>query len=139
MATPVQIAFDSADPHGLCAFWAQALGYEVEPTDESFIRRMIAEGHATEADTVLVDGELRWRSGAACVDPDGTGPRLYFQLVPEEKVGKNRVHLDLRVADQETEVARLSALGARRLWEGKQGPHTWVTMADPEGNELCIS
>jgi hypothetical protein len=139
MSVRVQITIDSADPHGLCDFWAAALGYDVEPTDEEFIRRMIAEGQATEADTAVVKGELRWREGAACVDPEGVGPRVLLQLVPEKKAVKNRVHLDLRVADKEAEVARLTALGARQLWEGRQGPHTWITMADPEGNEFCLS
>lgn len=66
---------------------------------------------------------------------------MYFQAVPELKAGKNRVHLDLRsgVEDRSVEVARLEALGARQLWEGRQGPLTWTTMADPEGNEFCVT
>jgi hypothetical protein len=66
---------------------------------------------------------------------------VLFQLVPEPKAGKNRLHLDLRVGEdrQETEVARLGGLGARELGRGRQGPHTWVTMADPEGNEFCVA
>ncbi|MEO6714197.1 MAG: VOC family protein, partial [Mycobacteriales bacterium] len=81
------------------------------------------------------------RVGAACVDPDGVGPRVLCQTVPESKTIKNRVHLDLRpgVDDRAAEVARLEALGARKLWDGQQGPQTWVTMADPEGNEFCVS
>ena len=138
MSVGIQIAIDSADPHRLCDFWAEALGYEVEPTDEDFIRRMVSEGQAQESDTVMVKGELRWREGAACIDPQGVRPRLLCQLVPEEKAGKNRVHLDLRVPDKDAAVARLTAMGARQLWEGRQGPHTWVTMADPEGNEFCV-
>ena len=140
MGVKVQIVIDAADPHALADFWAAALHYEVEPTDEAFIRRMVAEGHAQEADTVLVKGELRWREGTACVDPEGNGPRLYLQAVPEPKAGKNRVHLDLRpqVEDRDAEIARLESLGATRLYEGRQGPHTWVTMADPEGNEFCV-
>jgi hypothetical protein len=139
MATRFQVAIDAADPHALCDFWAEALGYDVEPTDEDFIRKMVAEGHASESDTLVVKGELRWREGAACVDPEGVGPRLYFQLVPEAKAGKNRVHLDLRIGDRESAVARLTELGARQLWTGQQGPHSWVTMADPEGNEFCVA
>jgi predicted enzyme related to lactoylglutathione lyase len=66
---------------------------------------------------------------------------VLFQLVPEPKTVKNRVHLDVRVApdDIAAEVARLTARGATVLHEGQQGPHRWVTIADPEGNELCIS
>ena len=141
MGMTFQVAMDAADPHALCDFWAQALHYEVEPSDEDFIRRMVAAGHAQESDTLVVKGVLRWREGAACVDPHGTGPRMYFQAVPEAKAGKNRVHLDLRsgVEDRSAEVARLEGLGARQLWEGRQGPLTWTTMADPEGNEFCVT
>ena len=141
MGMTFQVAMDAADPHALCDFWAQALHYEVEPSDEDFIRRMVAAGHAQESDTLVVKGVLRWREGAACADPDGTGPRMYFQAVPEAKAGKNRVHLDLRpgVEDRSAEVARLEGLGARQLWEGRQGPLTWTTMADPEGNEFCVT
>ncbi|MDQ1709421.1 MAG: hypothetical protein QOG49_806 [Frankiaceae bacterium] len=141
MGMKFQVAIDAADPHALCDFWAALLHYEVEPTDEGFIRSMIEQGLATDADTIIVKGELRWREGQACVDPDGVGPRMLFQLVPEKKEIKNRVHLDLRpgLEDRDAEVARLEALGATRLWEGRQGPHTWITMADPEGNEFCVA
>ncbi len=141
MGMTFQVAMDAADPHALCDFWAQALHYEVEPSDEDFVRRMVEAGHAQESDTLVVKGVLRWREATACVDPDGTGPRMYFQAVPEGKVAKNRVHLDLRsgVEDRSVEVARLEALGARQLYEGRQGPHTWTTMADPEGNEFCVT
>ena len=141
MGRSFQVVIDAADPHALCDFWAQALHYEVEPTDESFSRQMIGQGFAQESDTLVVRGELRWREGAACADPEGTGLRLYFQLVPEGKAGKNRVHLDLRPegADRTAEIGRLEALGAWQLWDGRQGPNTWTTMADPEGNEFCVA
>jgi hypothetical protein len=133
-----QVAIDAADPHALCAFWAEVLGYEVEPSDPGFIERMIDEGHATQSDTLVVDGVLRWADATACSDPAGVGPRLYFQRVPEPKAGKNRVHLDLRPPDRRAEVERLERLGARQLYTKSQGPHTWTTMADPEGNEFCV-
>jgi hypothetical protein len=143
--TPVdfQVTVDSARPHVLADWWAAALGWTVEPSDESFIRRMIAEGHASEADTMTHGGVLVWQSGAAVVHPDGPGsgrPRVLFQLVPETKTVKNRVHLDLRAAPGETEamVARLTAAGATELHRAAQGPYEWVTLADPEGNEFCI-
>ena len=65
---------------------------------------------------------------------------MLFQLVPEDKSVKNRVHLDLRLSDGEVESmrARLVERGATVLHEGQQGPHRWVTMADPEGNEFCV-
>jgi hypothetical protein len=64
-----------------------------------------------------------------------------FQLVPEAKTVKNRVHLDVWVGAEkvEAERVRLIGRGARFLHRGRQGPHAWVTMADPEGNEFCLS
>ena len=136
-----QVAIDCREPHVLADWWAEALRWEVEPQDEAFIRSMIEQGHATEDDTDTHRGKLVWRTGAAVAPPEGTtAPRLFFQQVPEEKAGKNRVHLDLRLdgGDVGAERQRLLDLGATELWSGHQGPHTWVTMADPEGNELCI-
>ena len=144
MAYDVQVVIDSADPHGLADWWADALGWEVEPSDADFIRKMIAEGYASEDDTTTHRGSLVWKEGAAINHPGGREsgrPRILFQQVPEPKTVKNRVHLDLRpdVADQEGEVQRLVAKGATILHRGRQGPHTWVTMTDPEGNELCLA
>ncbi|WP_084961732.1 VOC family protein [Thermoactinospora rubra] len=143
MAYDVQIVQDCRDPHTLADWWAEALGWEVEPQDEAFIERMVAEGHASEADTTRHRGRLVWREGAAIRHPEGLerAPRVLFQLVPEGKQGKNRMHLDVRVgADKrEAEVKRLVEMGASVLHEGRQGPHTWVTMADPEGNEFCVA
>jgi hypothetical protein len=62
---------------------------------------------------------------------------LLFLKVPEAKVVKNRLHLDLRPLDQDAEVARLEALGARRVSVG-QGEVSWVVMADPDGNEFDV-
>jgi hypothetical protein len=139
-----QVSADSLRPHVLADWWAETLGWEVEPSDEAFIRRMIAEGYATEEkDTIVHRGSLVWKEGAAIRHPDGiTGaPRVHFQLVPDEKIVKNRMHLDVRVGDGEVEqvLARLIERGATFLYHGRQGPHTWVTMADPEGNEFCVS
>src|ERR687895_1526092 len=113
MATDVQVVVDSADPHGLADWWAAALGWHVEPQDEAFIRRMVESGAATEADTTTHRGALVWRSGAALNSPDPGRPRVLFQLVPEAKTVKNRVHLDLHVGAgrREDEVARLVRLG----------------------------
>jgi hypothetical protein len=140
MSTSLQIAIDSANPHALNRFWAEALGYEVEDHSAQ-ITRLMEEGIASADDTTTFEGKLSWRTAAACRDPEGVRPRLLFQVVPEAKSGKNRVHLDLHVEEgrQAAEVARLEGLGATRLWDGQQGPHTWVTMADPEGNEFCVA
>ena len=141
MAYEFQVTIDSAAPHPLADWWAEALGWQREPSDESFIRSMIDQGFATESDTMRHNGELVWAEGAAIRHPDGRAPRVLFQLVPEPKTVKNRVHLDVRVSpgDVDEEVARLVARGATVLHEGHQGPHRWVTMADPEGNELCLT
>jgi hypothetical protein len=141
MAFDVQIAVDCAEPHVLADWWAEALGWQVESQDEAFIRRMIDEGHATEDQTTTHRGSLVWKEGAAVNSPDPGRPRLLFQQVPEPKTVKNRVHLDVRVGAgrMEAEVARLLGLGATELWRASQGPHSWVTMADPEGNEFCVS
>ncbi|MCV2491002.1 VOC family protein [Geodermatophilus sp. YIM 151500] len=141
MAHDIQIAVDCARPHELADWWAAALGWEVEPQDEAFIRRMIDAGHASDADTVVHRGALVWRQGAAITSPDPGRPRVLFQVVPEPKTAKNRLHLDVHVgaAAREAEVARLVAMGARELWRSSQGPLEWATLADPEGNEFCVA
>lgn len=141
MAIEFQVTIDSADPHVLADWWAEALGWEVEPQDADFIRRMVAEGHASEDETMTHRGALVWRQGSALRSPDPGRPRVLFQRSAEPKTGKNRVHLDLHVgADRrEAEVARLVGSGATELWRAGQGPMQWVTLADPEGNEFCVA
>jgi hypothetical protein len=138
MAYDFQVTVDSAEPHVLADWWAETLGWQVEPSDEAFIKDMIAKGFATEADTTTHRGRLVWGVGAAIVHPDGR--RVLFQRVPEPKTVKNRVHLDVRVGEDDAAVVqqRLVARGATVLHHGRQGPYTWVTMADPEGNEFCV-
>jgi hypothetical protein len=143
MAYEFQVTVDSADPHALADWWAETLGWQVQPQDEAFIRRMISAGHAADGDTKLHNGALVWKDGAAICHPDGTqrAPRVLFQLVPEPKAVKNRVHLDVRIGadDLTSAVAGLIARGAKVLHNGQQGPYTWVTLADPQGNEFCVS
>jgi predicted enzyme related to lactoylglutathione lyase len=104
------LVVDSEDPARLARWWAEALGYQItyEKPDEVEIRRT----------------------------PDEL-PGLTFVKVPEAKVGKNRLHIDLRPVDQEAEVERLVNMGARNVDVG-QGRVNWVVLADPEGNEFCI-
>ena len=141
MAFDFQVTIDSSAPHELADWWAETLGWQVEQQDESFIRRMVQQGAASEEDTTEHRGALVWKVGAALTSPDPGRPRVLFQLVPEAKTVKNRVHLDVRVgADgREAEVARLLERGATELWRASQGPYEWVTLADPEGNEFCVS
>lgn len=143
MAYTFQVTVDSSFPHETADWWADALGWEVEPSDEGFIRSMIEQGFAREDDTTTHRGALVWKAGAAIRHPDASAgtPRVLFQLVPETKRVKNRMHLDLRVGDDDVEatVERLVAAGAQFLHRGQQGPSSWVTLADPEGNEFCVS
>jgi hypothetical protein len=116
------IVVDCGRPSALARFWAAALdGYAVAPYDDAEIARLASLGiHDLEDDpTVLVTGP---------------GPRLFFQLVPEGKIVKNRLHLDLTAASPEAEIARLTGLGASVL--ARYVGH--VVLADPEGNEFCL-
>jgi hypothetical protein len=141
MSFDIQIAIDCAAPHDLADWWAEALGWQVESQDESFIRRMVETGAATESDTTTHRGALVWKAGAGVNSPDPGRPRLLFQVVPEPKSGKNRLHFDIRVGAErrEAEIARLLSLGATELWRASQGPFEWATLADPEGNEFCVT
>jgi Glyoxalase-like domain len=82
--------FDCADPDRLARFWAQALGYKLQDPPQ---------GHGTWESWLRDQGipQERWNDANAVVDPDGRGPRIFFQRVPEAKTTKNRVHLDLNV------------------------------------------
>lgn len=143
MAFTIQVVIDSRDPHVLADWWAETLGWHVEPQDDAFISSMIEQGHATEADTRVHNGALVWREGTAInsqLEPSPDTTRIYFQGVPEAKTVKNRLHLDVRVGGDDPAKVRegLLARGATIVHTGSQGPHTWVTMADPEGNEFCV-
>ena len=108
------IAVDAIDPELVAAFWCAALDWQVlEPED-----------------------------GLVCVGPEGGSdgcPGIDVIPVPEAKVVKNRLHLDLRPADdQQVEVTRLESLGARRVNVGQTDSVPWIVMADPDGNEFCV-
>ncbi len=141
-----QVTVDCAEPHELADWWAEALGWQVEPSDESFIRRMVAEGHATDGDTAMHRGVLVWKDGAAIrpgVAADGAvhdDRRVLFMRVPEPKTVKNRLHFDVHVGQDhvEAEHDRLAAMGATFSHRGNEGPTGWITLHDPAGNEFCI-
>ncbi|GAA0663077.1 VOC family protein [Streptomyces thermocarboxydovorans] len=101
---------DAADPVALGRWWAEALGWVVVNDDPD-------------------EFEIR-------PEPDRL-PGIIFEPVTDRKSGKNRLHLDFRPEDQQAEVERLLALGARHADIG-QGEQSWVVMADPEGNEFCV-
>jgi hypothetical protein len=146
-AIRTQLVFDAGDPHALAAFWADALGYEHEDVDAA-VRGILATGHASEDDTVEIDGKRRWRTIASIRHPDdpvrddGTslGRRILFQVVPEAKTAKNRVHVDLNVGpDARAEhVERLVGLGATVVREYELPEGRWTAMLDPEGNEFDV-
>jgi hypothetical protein len=110
------VCFDSTDPDSTARFWELALGW----------RRT-----HSEPDEVVLEPPEGSRE-------DGIVPDILFLRVPEGKSVKNRLHLDLRPLEQAAEVARLEALGARRISVGQGEDATWVVMADPEGNEFCV-
>jgi hypothetical protein len=125
MAIIHDVVVDCRHPASLARFWAAAVdGYRVAPYDDAELERLRADGIDDPEDdpSVLVES-----------DP-GVRPRLWFQLVPEPKRVKNRVHLDLRAEDRSAEVARLVGLGATVIDEF----NGWTMLADPEGNEFCV-
>lgn len=136
----IQIAVDADDPYELARFWAAVTGYDMEDHHDQ-IAELVAGGLLALDETFEIDGRRHFATASACRDASGNGPRLLFQKVPEPKTVKDRIHLDLQFGPErrEREVERIIALGATKLWDGAQGPHEWVTLADPEGNEFCVS
>jgi predicted enzyme related to lactoylglutathione lyase len=110
---PDTLTFDCADVMRVARFWTDALGWELDPESEP--------------------------DGALVRDPSGATDGLYFQPVPESKVAKNRLHLDLRPSESmAAEVARLEELGATVVGRVDEEGSFWTVMRDPEGNELCV-
>ena len=109
------LSVDASDPGALARWWSEALGWPLTVDD---------------GDEVALAPPEDERDGAVL-------PEILFVKAPDEKVIKNRLHLDLRPDDQAAEVARLEALGARRVDIG-QGEQTWIVLSDPEGNEFCV-
>lgn len=140
----VQITFDAHDPGALATFWAEVIGYELQPPppgfdswDDALAAWGVPEEHRNDK--------------SALVDPTGKGPRIFIQKVPEGKTAKNRMHFDVRAApglegDErmaalEAECERLVGLGATRIERHEpemplSGGH--IVMQDPEGNEFCL-
>ena len=119
MLTLQCITVDAHNPKALAECWAEALGGSVGEDGD----------------------DIGWWIERELNDPKKTGfPDILFLKVPDSKVVKNRLHLDLRPDDQAAEVARLESLGAKKIDIGQSTDPdtTWVVMADPEGNEFCI-
>ena len=152
MTREIQVTFDAHDPRALSTFWRDALGYVfpappgvelAEGADVLAAWDVFLEQHGVPAD--------EREASSALEDPEGHGPRLFFQRVPEGKVAKNRVHLDVRAAPGlqgeermaalEAECARLVALGAARQRRFEPNPPMsagFLVLTDPEGNEFCL-
>ena len=147
MAVRFQLVIDCRDPEPLARFWAAALGYEFEPPPQGF---------ATWDDywRDVGVGEEELGMGQDCIiDPDGSGPRIWFQVVPELKGVKNRLHLDISVSGGrafpletrrqrvDAEANRLTGLGASyvRVLSEEGLDHYGIAMQDPEGNEFDIN
>ncbi|MCK9868862.1 VOC family protein [Nocardiopsis dassonvillei] len=152
MSLDVQVTFDAHDPRALSSFWRDVLGY-VHPgppgADLPEGADPLAAWDAFLEQVGVPEDQRNTRS--AVEDPEGRGPRLFFQRVPEDKVVKNRLHLDVRVAPGllgeermaalEAECARLVELGATRVRRHEPEPPMetgFIVMADPEGNEFCL-
>jgi hypothetical protein len=109
----VTVTFDCADPLRVAGFWSTVLDRPVDPESTEFF---------------------------AQIGDDGAGgPGWFFIKVPEGKVAKNRMHVDMKADDREKEIARLVELGATRGADHDEYGHSWTVMADPEGNEFCIA
>jgi hypothetical protein len=141
MGVPIGLVFDCADPAVVGEFWRQALGY-VKPDPP--------EGYATWEEHDAAEGLAPDSIGYAMVDPDGTRPSIFFQRVPEPKVAKNRLHIDIKLSagatrPSEEERRRIEAgvgplveLGATVLRRNEDPGDWFIVMADPEGNEFCL-
>lgn len=143
MARGIQIVFDANDPAALAAFWIEALGYVAQPPPPEF-------DSWDEWAVAMGIPEENWNDARAIVDPDGVGPRVFIQRVPEGKTAKNRVHLDVNVGGGhdtpleerrrrvDADVDRLVRLGAAGIGPIEQRGEYWVVLSDPEGNEFCV-
>jgi len=145
MALGIQIVYDCADPHRLSEFYAAVLHYKLQDPPEGF-----ATWEAFLASIGVPEEE--WNDGSACVDPEGEGPRIYFQKMDTPKLEKNRLHLDVNASggrkvppeerrrriDAEVERILSLALGATKHHADEDGDWYFVTMLDPEGNEFDV-
>ena len=143
MGRRAQVVFDCRDPESLSKFYAEALHYKLQDPPEGY-----KSWEAALKDWGVPEEE--WNSASAIVDPEGTGPRIYFQKMETPKLAKNRLHLDVnasggartpireRKGQVRAEVERLLKLGATEQREWEEGGDYWIVMLDPEGNEFCV-
>ncbi len=117
-----ELAIDCADPRGLAGFWCAVLGYEVQDEDDEL---------TTIGSPLVPEGKQR-------LGP--VPPTLTFVRVPEGKIVKNRLHIDVNPTDlsQGEEVRRLLELGARHADVGQGEDVSWIVLVDPGDNEFCV-
>jgi len=139
----LQVVFDCQDPTGLSKFYAEALHYKLQDPPAGY-----ASWEAFLKEKGIPEEE--WNSASAIVDPEGKGPRIYFQQMDTPKLGKNRLHIDInasggprvpldeRKGQVNAEVKRLLNFGARKDHELEEMGEYCVIMLDPEGNEFCV-
>jgi predicted enzyme related to lactoylglutathione lyase len=108
------LSFDTANAAKIAGFWAEVL------------------------DRPIIDGATAQFAAIGVTDAETTGPRLMFHQVPEGKVVKNRLHLDVMTDDLDSETERLLRLGARVLNRASTTGLGWTTLADPDGNEFDL-
>jgi len=133
MANSFQVTIDAASPRALGAFWCEVLGYVEQPPPPGF------DTWEDALDAMHIDRSDPDRA-FAIVDPEGVGPRVFLQKVPEGKTAKNRVHLDVQVGTDvmHERADALVTLGATVVGEFDEPGGHWITLLDPEGNEFCI-
>ena len=139
----LQIVFDSRDPASLSRFYAEALHYRLQDPPQRFK----SWNAYLKAQGIPED---EWDNASPIIDPEGRGPRIYFQELDTPKLGKNRIHIDVNASDGlgvslakrkeqiNSEVSRLLSLGARKQHELEEMGEYCVVMQDPEGNEFCV-
>jgi predicted enzyme related to lactoylglutathione lyase len=129
LARIANITFAAEDPRRLADFWTAALGYDRQEVPPAFIQAWIAAGRDPDA-------------ADAAIDPEGRGPRLFFQRMARDPAAPMAIHLDLHADDPDAEVRRLEELGATVVERKERvtGDWTerWTVMADPEGNRFCV-
>jgi hypothetical protein len=131
------VTIDCRQPAALAQFWCDLLGYEEEPAPAGYSSW---QTYDTANGVTAAEAE----SGCTIIDPDGRGPRVYFQQVPEAKRGKNRVHLDIVASgrrnwtDVTTAAGRAVDRGGQVIRESDDPADRFIVLADPEGNEFCL-
>jgi hypothetical protein len=147
MVVSYQLVIDCTSPERLAHFWAEALHYAIAPPPAGFVSR------DDFLRSIGVPEDELGHGADLIEDPNGEGPRIWFQIVPEKKSIKNRIHIDVNASGErgspldtrrqrvEAEAARLVSLGATRIHSLVQEglDHYAVAMTDPEGNEFDIN